>query len=713
MADIFISHSSKDKEIADKLCEAMEAKGLKCWIAPRDIVPGSEWAVSISDAISTISAMVVIYSENSAASTQVPKELGLADKRGKFIIPYKIDDMELTGAFDYYLAGAHWIVANPKNKEYKFDELYGVMSGVMQLPATTMTNNTYIDTVNIHAPSHIEVHEPPRKNVNTLLLGGILAGVLLVVVLLVGGSILRKDENRELESESKETLLVEKTDDSGQTSIGNVEIAPKNEEEASTESTEETVEAAQMNFVYEIKNGEATIVGFRGNDENVKIPSSIDGVAVTYIAEDAFYQCTNIKSVEIPESVVEIGQWAFAETGLQKVIIPASVRKIGDAAFCRCKNLEEVRLFNGVKEIGEGAFSETAIKDIVLPNSLTIVGDSTFSKCTKLVSATLSSNLTEIADYMFNGCTSFGSLNIPLSVTVMGDFAFSQTVFENVNLAETNIIQIGGGTFSECSNLKNVTLPNTLVKLDDGAFQMCMNLETVVLPEGIKSISYNAFYDCKNVKITKGEKVYDFDTYLDLALELSDKLAGDFQYETLTDGIWITNYIGDEDIVVIPNSINGEWVTGIGEKAFSEYKKLSFLSIPQSVTQIGNNAFADCRNLRTVAGGGAVKTLGYGIYRGTAIQQIEVPEGQEQVGYCAFYGCPNLVSVHIPEGVSLIDEYAFAGCGNLTELWIPGSVAQIAGNAFDDSVNLTLIYGGYRYRYEERHQIPVMLETVE
>ena len=62
MADVFISHSSKDKVIADKMCEALEEKGLKCWIAPRDITPGTEWAVAISDAIATIKVMVVIYS---------------------------------------------------------------------------------------------------------------------------------------------------------------------------------------------------------------------------------------------------------------------------------------------------------------------------------------------------------------------------------------------------------------------------------------------------------------------------------------------------------------------------------------------------------------------------------------------------------------------------------------------------------------------------
>ena len=92
MADVFISHSSKDKEIADRLCEYLERNGLKCWIAPRNIEPGCEWPVAISEAIQNVKIMVVIYSHNAASSTQVPKELTLADKRKKRIIPYKIDD---------------------------------------------------------------------------------------------------------------------------------------------------------------------------------------------------------------------------------------------------------------------------------------------------------------------------------------------------------------------------------------------------------------------------------------------------------------------------------------------------------------------------------------------------------------------------------------------------------------------------------------------
>ena len=153
MADIFISHSSKDSAIAEIVCAQLEQKGFTCWIAPRNIIPGSEWAASISKAIFDASAVLLIYSENSAQSTQVPKELSLAESRRIFVIPYKIDNAELTGSFEYYLTGSHWIVADPANNDYKIEELSAIVAGIMQSANKNVVNNTYIDNLTINNPA--------------------------------------------------------------------------------------------------------------------------------------------------------------------------------------------------------------------------------------------------------------------------------------------------------------------------------------------------------------------------------------------------------------------------------------------------------------------------------------------------------------------------------------------------------------------------------
>ena len=151
MSDVFISHSSKDKEIADKVVKFLEDKGLTCWIAPRDIVPGSDWAASISTAITASKVFLIIYSVNSAASEQVAREVSLAEsKQNVFVVPYKIDDTGLSGTFEYFLTGAHWISSNYSKKDYKLEELYTIVSGITGKNVQNITNNTYIDHLHIH-----------------------------------------------------------------------------------------------------------------------------------------------------------------------------------------------------------------------------------------------------------------------------------------------------------------------------------------------------------------------------------------------------------------------------------------------------------------------------------------------------------------------------------------------------------------------------------
>lgn len=129
MAQVFISHSSKDSALAEKVCELLEKRGVSCWIAPRDITPGSEWASEISNALNEINVFILIYTGNSARSEQVMRELSIAEKRRLLIIPYKADNVEFTGAFDYYLTGSHWITASPKDEDYKIDEIFDTIVG--------------------------------------------------------------------------------------------------------------------------------------------------------------------------------------------------------------------------------------------------------------------------------------------------------------------------------------------------------------------------------------------------------------------------------------------------------------------------------------------------------------------------------------------------------------------------------------------------------
>jgi endo-1,3-1,4-beta-glycanase ExoK len=116
--DVFISYSSKDKPIADAICANLEATGMRCWIAPRDIAPGEDWPKAITKAIEQSRIMVLVFSASSNASQDVGRELILAANSKLIIIPFKIEDIKPEPGKEYYLARTHWLDAiNPPTQE--------------------------------------------------------------------------------------------------------------------------------------------------------------------------------------------------------------------------------------------------------------------------------------------------------------------------------------------------------------------------------------------------------------------------------------------------------------------------------------------------------------------------------------------------------------------------------------------------------------------
>lgn len=109
--DVFISYSSKDKAIADAACGCMESRGIRCWMAPRDIVAGADWSESIIDGISGARAMILVLSSHSNMSKQVLREIERAVSRGIPVLPFRVEDVVLSKSLEYFLSSAHWLDA--------------------------------------------------------------------------------------------------------------------------------------------------------------------------------------------------------------------------------------------------------------------------------------------------------------------------------------------------------------------------------------------------------------------------------------------------------------------------------------------------------------------------------------------------------------------------------------------------------------------------
>jgi len=109
--DVILSYSAEDKPTADAACATLEARGIRCWIAPRDILPGQEWGEAIIDAISECGLMVLIFSSHANNSPQVRREAERAVSKGKPIIPLRIEDVTPCKTMEYFLSTPHWLDA--------------------------------------------------------------------------------------------------------------------------------------------------------------------------------------------------------------------------------------------------------------------------------------------------------------------------------------------------------------------------------------------------------------------------------------------------------------------------------------------------------------------------------------------------------------------------------------------------------------------------
>lgn len=242
------------------------------------------------------------------------------------------------------------------------------------------------------------------------------------------------------------------------------------------------------------------------------------------IGDNTFYNCNQLTSVTVPNSVSSIGVSAFwGCTQLDSVIIPNSVKSIGVGAFSGCTGLTFVSIPNSVTSIGEYVFYEcTGLTSITIPNSVTSVGTNAFRSCTGLTSVILSDSLISIGVATFGDCTGLTSVTIPNSVTSIGMGAFSGcsgltsvSIGNNVKSIEygafyectgltsfaipNSVTALGGNAFYGCSGLKSITLSNSLISIETGTFSGCTGLTSISVPNGVNTIKSEAFFDCSGL----------------------------------------------------------------------------------------------------------------------------------------------------------------------------------------------------------------------
>ncbi len=497
-----------------------------------------------------------------------------------------------------------------------------------------------------------------------------------------------------------------------------------------------------LNIGNQVEHIPAWVFSELSNLKTMTIPNS-----VTSIGSSAFSRCTGLTSVTIPSSVTSIGSSAFSRcTGLTSITIPSSVTSIGDGAFYDVANVvyngsaegapwgafiingivedgivfdaEKTQLIkycgNGgdvtipatVTSIGESAFSRcTGLTSVTIPSSVTSIGDDAFDGCTGLTSVTIPSSVTSIGDYAFSGCTGLTSVTIPSSVTSIGDYAFQYCSGLTSVTIPSSVTSIGRSAFNDCTGLTSVTIPSSVTSIDNYAFYGCTGLTSVTIPSSVTSIGYNAFYDVANVVYNGSADGAPWGANK----IISGVVDGDFILAD-EEKTKLTKYIGKGGNVTIPatvtsigdNAFRGctgltsvtipSSVTSIGRSAFNDCTGLTSVTIPSSVTSIGDFAFDGCTGLTSVTIPDGVTSIGNFAFSGcTGLTSVTIPDGVTSIGKCAFYGCTGLTSVTIPDGVTSIGDGAFYGCTGLTSVTIPSSVTSIGYRAFYGCTGLTSV----------------------
>ena len=481
----------------------------------------------------------------------------------------------------------------------------------------------------------------------------------------------------------------------------------------------------------------------------INIPKS-----VTAIGEAAFFSCTGLRdpNLRIPNSVTIIGDYAFKFTQISNLIIEDGNNdlEIGYDAFDDYGGSNIIKLYLGrnLKQ-GSSPFFRGALQNVTIGNTVTRINDSAFSGCTWIRSIDIGNSVTSIGSYAFSGCEyHLTGIKIPNSVTTIGDYAFKECnslnslTFEDgtenlvVNLnafEDCTIEQLYLGRNLTCQESSSPPLSNltTLADVTIGSLVADVTAIDWTKNENLKSFhllsptppTSNSFssnqYENVTVLVPTGSlSAYQADAIwknfwllqeseddTDIPEEdeniWKDGLAYKILSETTCEVIPHYDQSGQrvlyEGNIIIPEHITYEGqtmtVTAIGESAFSQCTELRSVEIPNTITEIGNNAFADCANLLGIDLPNSVFSIGEGAFMGcSSLTSIDIPNSITNIKHETFSGCTSLMSANIPNSVAIIGSYAFSGCSYLLSVNIPNSVATIDEGAFYDCSEITSVF---------------------
>ena len=475
-------------------------------------------------------------------------------------------------------------------------------------------------------------------------------------------------------------------------------------------------------FTYSLDDdGNATITGYTGNVSALVIPDEIDGHKVVALGDNAFKGKKLLEYVEIPNNVVKIGSYVFANTsltdlklpekltylgrcvlsgntGVTEIVIPKTLATVGaewenilagDGPFHE-SNVQKATLEKGITSIPRNLFHKnTTLTQVTIPDTVTKIEEFAFAECGNLESVSLPDNVNQIGEYAF-AKTGIKEISMPDSILEIGDYAFANTKLTELKLPK-NLTHLGRCVLSGNTGVTEIVIPKTLTTVGaewgnilagDGPFHES-NVQKATLEKGITSIPRNLFH--KNTTLTQ-VTIPDTVTKIE---EFAFAECGNLESVSLPDNV---NQIGEYAFaktgikeISMPDSI-----LEIGDYAFAN-TKLTELKLPKNLTHLGrcvlsgNTGVTEIvipKTLTTVGAEWGNILAGDGPFHESNVQKATLEKGITSIPRNLFHKNTTLTQVTIPDTVTKIEEFAFAECGNLESVSLPDNVNQIGEYVF-------------------------------
>ena len=476
---------------------------------------------------------------------------------------------------------------------------------------------------------------------------------------------------------------------------------------------------------------------------NVVLPESLESMGA-----NIFNGCSSLKTITIPGGLTEIPDYAFAESGLQSIVIPSNIVKIGLWAFSSCKDFKSVDIAESVTSMGASVFRDcSALTSVKLPDALKTIPKSCFESCTSLTDVTIPSTLEVIGENAFWQCTELSDVNLPETVRAIGKQAFRYCKIRRITIPE-GVTALPDVVFGDCYYLREITIPSTVKSIGKEVFRHCINLAKVELPEGLTSMNTFAFYDCQalteitlpSTLETCGDNVFSWCSNLTKVIArmedpftLPDGMFGetsesislhipDGTYDkyvaagwtpeifpggivygddtpTLNDQFTFTTVEGVEVTAVLSDIKNNYIQIGIGTTGNPaiDTETEGTITLPDTVeafgnkyviTTIGGYAFRYATKVTDVRIPKSVTHIGrYGFGNMESLKTIDIPGSVKEMETASFYKCTGLEEITLHEGTETIGNYSFV-LAAIKSVEIPKSVTYIGKNSFQACTQL-------------------------